>query len=305
MHAARSGISFIWLALDALDHPRSDNQMASALCRRRRMASPSSSSLAACSNMLPTKAAFILVLLSTTVISTVVGQDCTTITDWQSLRTTIISLKKSQKTLVLCPFDVDHPGIAEEDGIDLYKKGLTLVCHGQTGSVGGDTMYRGSPADIGPIPVGCTIKGKARHFNILADDIALVGLTFSHSQSGAISVGSSVMGTAVSNCHFHNNINIRGDGGAIILGPRSAGTVLIGNEFSNNGAWGGGAVSGVGSELEVRDCLFRGNRANMGVVRTCTVCCVKDFVFASSVISFICLNLFYNCIVHRSFDFDF
>lgn len=245
------------------------------------MASPSSSSLAVCSNMLPTKAA--LVILSATVISTVVGQDCTAITDWQSLRTTIISLKKSQKTLVLCPFDVDHPGIAEEDGIDLYKKGLTLVCHGQTGNVGDDTMYRGSPADIGPIPVGCTIKGKARHFNILADDIALVGLTFSHSQSGAISVGSSVMGTTVSNCHFHNNINIRGDGGAIILGPRSAGTVLIGNEFNNNGAWGGGAVSGVGGELEVRDCLFRGNRANIGVVRTCTVCCERfcccEFIF--------------------------
>ena len=219
------------------------------------------------SDMLPTIAT--IILLSTTVMSTVVAQDCTTITDWQSLRTAIVSLKKSQKTLVLCPFAIDHAGIAQEDGIDLYKKGLTLVCQGQTGDVGDDTMYRGSPSDGGdePIPIGCTIKSKARHFNILADDIALVGLTFSHSQNGAVSVGDSIVGTTISNCHFHDNNNVRGDGGAIILGPRSAGTFLVGSEFNNNGAWGGGAVSGVGSDLDVQDCLFRGNRANIGVVR--------------------------------------
>jgi len=211
-------------------------------------------------------------LLSTTAISTVVAQDCATITDWQSLRTAIASLKKSQKTLVLCPFAIDHAGITQEDGIDLYRKSLTLVCQGQTGDVGDDIMYRGSPSDgADPIPSGCTIEGRARHFNILADDIALVGLTFSHSQNGALSIGDSVVGTTISNCHFHNNNNVRGDGGAIILGPRSTGTFLVGSEFNNNGAWGGGAVSGVGSNLEVKDCLFRGNRANMGVVRTYTV----------------------------------
>lgn len=215
-----------------------------------------------------------IILLSTTAI--VVAQDCTTITDWQSLRTAIVSLKKSQKTLILCPFAIEHAGITQEDGIDLYKKGLTLVCQGQTGDGGDDTMYQGSPSNGGdePIPVGCTIKSKARHFNILADDIALVGLTFSHSQNGAVSVGDSIVGTTISNCHFHDNNNVEGDGGAIILGPRSAGTFLVGSEFNNNGALGGGAVSGVGSDLDVQDCLFRGNRANRGVVRTSIHRCV-------------------------------
>lgn len=236
-------------------------------------------SLSSFSNVLPALAT--IIVLSTTAISTVVAQDCTTVTDWQSLRTAIVSLKKSQKTLVLCPFAIDHAGIAQEDGIDLYKKGLTLVCQGQTGDVGDDTMYRGSPSDGGdghPIPIGCTIKGKARHFNILADDIALVGLTFSYSQHAAVSIGDSIVGTTISNCHFHNNNNVRGDGGAIILGPRSAGTVLVGTEFNNNGAWGGGAVSGVGSDLEVQDCLFRGNRANVGVVRK-QMCVTVGMVF--------------------------
>ena len=49
------------------------------------------------------------------------------------------------------------------------------------------------------------------------------------------------------------------DGEGIVINDSS--------KFNNNGAWGGGAVSGVGSDLDVQDCLFRGNRANIGVVR--------------------------------------
>ncbi len=170
--------------------------------------------------------------------------------------------------MVLCPFDITHAGTAS-DGIDLYKKRLTLACQvGDTADGAGDAVMQSlNDENDGEItPNGCTIRGAARHFNILADSVAIVGMTFANSQHSAISVGEYVYGTTISNCVFRNNIRVAGDGGAVVLGRYSEDTLVVGCEFNRNAAWGGGALSGVGSVVEVRDCLFRGNRASIGVV---------------------------------------
>ena len=209
-------------------------------------------------------------------LPTVSAVDCTTVNSWSDLRTAILSLKKSQKTLVLCPFDITHSGATASDGIDLYKKGVTLAC--QAGG-GGDEVGSTGNVGGGAAPQGCIIRGSARYFNVLADSVALVGLTFQGSQHSAINVGEYVWGTTISNCVFNNNIRVAGDGGAIALGAFSESTLVVGCEFNRNAAWGGGALSGVGSIVKVRDCLFRGNRASIGVVsnrlkRSCHEFCV-------------------------------
>eukprot|EP00562_Extubocellulus_spinifer_P003752 CAMPEP_0178536250 /NCGR_PEP_ID=MMETSP0696-20121128/35978_1 /TAXON_ID=265572 /ORGANISM="Extubocellulus spinifer, Strain CCMP396" /LENGTH=1142 /DNA_ID=CAMNT_0020168443 /DNA_START=316 /DNA_END=3745 /DNA_ORIENTATION=- len=170
--------------------------------------------------------------------------------------------------MVFCPFDISHRGTAS-DGIDLYKKRLTLACEvGDTADGGADDAVMQSLNDENDgdtKPRGCTIRGAARHFNILADSVAIVGITFANSQHSAISVGEYVYGAMISNCVFRNNIRVAGDGGAVALGRYSEDTLVVGCEFNRNAAWGGGALSGVGSAVEVRGCLFRGNRASIGV----------------------------------------
>ena len=154
-----------------------------------------------------------IILLSTTAI--VVAQDCTTITDWQSLRTAIDatavaaaeqiaryenaqdendqidhppSLRLPQpQVLLLCPFDIVHDG-ADGDGYDITTPDLTVACW--KGALGGSNDD------------ACTITGTARHFNIAADNVNLAGISIKGSRNGAVVVNDGVQGTTFVGSEF-------------------------------------------------------------------------------------------------------
>ena len=140
---------------------------------------------------------------------------CTTITDWQSLRTAIDatavaaaeqiaryenaqdendhmdhppSLRLPQpQVLLLCPFDIVHDG-ADDDGYDITTSDLTVVCWK---SALGDSDDE-----------ACTIAGTARHFNIAADNVNIAGISFKGSRNGAVVVNDGVQGATFVGSEF-------------------------------------------------------------------------------------------------------
>lgn len=140
---------------------------------------------------------------------------CTTITDWQSLRTAIDatavaaaeqiaryenaqdendhmdhppSLRLPQpQVLLLCPFDIVHDG-TDGDGYEVTTPDLTVACW--KGALGGSNDD------------ACTITGTARHFNIAADNVNLAGISIKGSRNGAVVVNDGVQGTTFVGSEF-------------------------------------------------------------------------------------------------------
>ena len=209
---------------------------------------------------------FIASFFSRTALARAQVASCTTVTEWSDLIDAFEALDEDQQTLLLCPFDIEHNG-NEQDAFDLYTEGLTVVCdEGSDHATDDMTTPVDNSGSRAMESTRCTIRGNARHLHIMADTINLVGITFVGSQYGAVAVGNNVSGTTFYNCNFHGNVRVVGDGGALVLGKGSRGNLLVRGDFNGNAAWSGGAVSGESSEIEISECMFKGNSATLGVV---------------------------------------
>ncbi len=176
-----------------------------------------------------------------TILSNVVTS-CIMINSFQELRESV-EAALAYSHLNYCPFEVDHEG-SEMDGIEISAQGIQLTCDKKSGSAGSyvestrrKLVYEGKGVISNESTPKCIIKGSARHFNILADDVMMFGFDIHDSAYAAVFVGDNAQKVKIMHTAFISNKKVDGStsngGGAIQLGDGTQATILH-CEFTEN-----------------------------------------------------------------------
>jgi len=174
-----------------------------------------------------------------TILSNVVTS-CIMINSFQELRESV-EAAVAYSHLNYCPFEVDHEG-SEMDGIEISVQGIQLTCDKKSGSAGNydessrrKLVYAGKGVIRNESTPKCIIKGSARHFNILADDVMMFGFDILDSAYAAVFVGDNAQKVKIMHTAFISNKKVDGSngGGAIQLGDGTQATILH-CEFTEN-----------------------------------------------------------------------
>ena len=96
-----------------------------------------------------------------------------------------IDIASTDGVVLLCPFSVEHNGDSSS-GLVVNKNRMKLIC------------AKSDPDDK------CVINGTARHFDIIADGVTILGFDFIGSNNGAIHIldEMDVAGTSIISCNF-------------------------------------------------------------------------------------------------------
>jgi len=146
------------------------------------------------------------------------------------------------KVVLLCPFSVTHNADNDAFPLSIINDGIKLICAKSK------------------VDDECVIEGDAKHFDIKANGVTVLGLNFKGSKDTAVSIHG-VVGTSFIDCNFTENQKTVGNGGAIETQMNLNENVMVfGSSFDGNSAGSGGGIYGGG--ISIISSKFTNNSAN-------------------------------------------
>eukprot|EP00979_Chaetoceros_neogracilis_P011840 scaffold3003_cov267-Chaetoceros_neogracile.AAC.5 len=146
------------------------------------------------------------------------------------------------KVVLLCPFSVTHNADNDAFPLSIINDGIKLICAKSK------------------VDDECVIEGDAKHFDIKANGVTVLGLDFKGSKDTAVSIHG-VVGTSFIDCNFTENQKTVGNGGAIETQMNLNENVMVfGSSFDGNSAGSGGGIYGGG--ISIISSKFTNNSAN-------------------------------------------